>query len=953
MRHYIFHITYRNDISKEGFLLWTEIFNPEKEINKIATKDDLKTLALKEYLNFDTFESVDFMLPHKGHKQFLSETLGREEKELELKKKYADCVVVPFHYFPEISKKLEAPFSEHVKKGNSWNFYVKVFEFALKILNKGSFYPDICDDMVVRFFPEKGEYLDLNLDLLTPYLPEFSLISENEKLDKKKYIEDIISNVLNSLTFHFIKEDSYLGNTISKSNENGNFIFDEVSSFSNYDQNIVRSWKSLRSPEKLRFGITFKKLDENNHAVSFGIFRDKKFISGNKFDTFSNFEKEFFIKRFIDITKVSETSKSVLVAGNDFKIELTTTELLYFLKNETPYLISKGVLLKYPQFWKHLEKARVKISFRKKKGISLSKSFLNKDAIMDFNWEVVAGNANLDKDTVYQKIIEGEQFFEYDGRYIELDTKNLINIINGLKKQEKKYLKGITLSEGLNYDISDDYEIDKSEIFDTLASNAGKEKLKKIKKIKGFEGTLRKYQTRGVEFLSHIEKNGFGSILADDMGLGKTIQIIALLLHKKSSIANLIIAPTTLLYNWEQEINKFAPQIKTYIHYGTGREKNLDNILNKYDVILVSYGVLKKDISLFDKVEFERVIIDEAQNIKNPSSEQSNAVKQLTSLSRIALTGTPIENRLMELWSIMDFCNPGLFGSANSFAKKYETPIAKQNDSKKKEQLKEVISPFIIRRLKSDSSIISDLPEKQESKVYLPLSEDQILLYDNETKRVEKELEKKSGKNIKGIMLSTITKLKQICNHPLNYNSEDENKKTKKRSYKLDRITHMVREVEQEGLKTIIFTQFVSMGNIIKSHLEEQLEKDILFFNGKLSILKRRKMIEQFESDPNIPAMVLSLRAGGFGLNLTSANYVVHYDRWWNPAVENQAVDRVHRIGQTRNTFVYKFICKDTLEEKIDKLIEDKMSLSDGIIPKGDSIITDMSKKEFIELIKR
>jgi len=350
---------------------------------------------------------------------------------------------------------------------------------------------------------------------------------------------------------------------------------------------------------------------------------------------------------------------------------------------------------------------------------------------------------------------------------------------------------------------------------------------------------------------------------------------------------------------------------------------------------------------------FSYVIIDEAQYIKNASSDQAKAVKKLRGENKFALTGTPIENRLMELWSIMDFVNPGLLLNSKTFFNKYEFPIMKNDEHMKREQLHQVIAPFVIRRMKTDKDIIRDLPDKQEIKIYLPLTDEQAVLYDNEIHKIEKEIVDSNGKIAKMNMLATITKLKLICNHPLNYLSDNSSEDEKKRSSKLDSLVEMVNTIEQEGRKSIIFTQFIETGKLIKKRISAELGKKVLFFHGSLDLEDRRDMIEEFEKDENIPAMVLSLKAGGLGLNLTMANYVFHFDRWWNPAVENQAVDRVHRIGQKRNTFVYKFIIKGTLEERIDELIESKIRLSDGIIPKGDSIIADLSEKEFINLIKR
>jgi len=401
------------------------------------------------------------------------------------------------------------------------------------------------------------------------------------------------------------------------------------------------------------------------------------------------------------------------------------------------------------------------------------------------------------------------------------------------------------------------------------------------------------------------------------------------------------------------ELKKFAPSIRSYLHYGVNRLKDISEIIPQNDVIICSYGIVKRDLDMLLEHQFSYLIIDEAQYIKNANSDQAKAVKKLRGENRFALTGTPIENRLMELWSIMDFVNPGLLLDGRTFFNKYEYPIMKNDDDLKKQQLHQVISPFVLRRMKTDRDIIKDLPDKQEIKIYLPLTDEQIQLYDSEIKKIEQEIDSSGGKINKTNMLATITKLKQICNHPSNYLNDNTNDCGKKRSAKLDSLVEMVNTIEQEGRKSIIFTQYIDAGKIIKKRIFNDLGKKVLFFHGSLDLEARREMIEEFENDETIPAMVLSLKAGGLGLNLTMANYVFHFDRWWNPAVENQAVDRVYRIGQKLNTFVYKFICKGTLEERIDDLIESKIKLSDGIIPKGDSIISELTDKDFINLIRR
>jgi len=830
------------------------------------------------------------------------------------------------------------------------------------------------------------------------------ILDEND-LNKEDKIEEIKDWIID---FGIVNKKN--GRTIKIDN-----IISSISSQSNNRKSI----KDIIKKEKIKFNIAFlinqlfkaSKLSKTIRKVLEKIISNKYLLEGNS-DDFYEFK---------------------------YSLELTKLELLVFLKNEIGILYQNNININYPKNWKRAKKVEVQLSFEQQRNRASSTSQLGKksanilsaDSIFDLNWKVLAGNNEIDKDEIAKMIQEKREFIFINDEYYELDLKKISKIINKLNTDEEKYKdRGFSFFETLNYDTTDGITRNEINLFDKLldkkeSKNKLPNKDNKVKEInleakinKTFNGTLRHYQVKGVEFLYNIEKFGLGSILADDMGLGKTIQIIALLLIKKSKKASLIIAPTTLLYNWESEIKKFAPKLSVFIHYGIEREKeNLTEIMQKNDVILTSYGVVKRDSKIFLKKTFPRIIIDEAQNIKNPDSEQSRIIKQLKTKSKIALTGTPIENRLMELWSIMDFCNQGLLFSSKEFFNKFENPISKGDESEKKiELLKSIVTPFIIRRMKTDKNIIDDLPEKQESKIYLPLTDIQIALYDYELNKVENnfaEINEKNNdsndQNIKavnktGIMLATITKLKQICNHPNNYlktntiEGGDEQEILSKMpssfkkvssinsllshsytesvellSSKLNRLVQMAKVIESEGRKLLVFTQYVEMGKIIQATIERELnknsnesisrekEKEVLFFHGSLSAKKRKEMLLQFEENdkdelaPNkFPILILSLRAGGLGLNLTKANYVFHFDRWWNPAVENQAVDRVHRIGQKRNTFVYKFISKGTLEEKIDKLIDSKIELSESILPtSGKSFVSEMGDKEFLELIKR
>ena len=480
-------------------------------------------------------------------------------------------------------------------------------------------------------------------------------------------------------------------------------------------------------------------------------------------------------------------------------------------------------------------------------------------------------------------------------------------------------------------------------------------KLKPIANPRSFKGKLRAYQKRGVAWLQYLEQLGLNGCLADDMGLGKTIQIIALLLlDAKSDTQTLLIAPTSVLSNWQKEIERFAPKLRVLIHHGSKRhsgEKTFKAAVAKYDIVITSFTLARKDAKLFNSLKWQRLVLDEAQNIKNPKAAQTKAILKLNSEHRHALTGTPVENRLLDLWSIFNFLNPGYLGKPAQFNKSFEMPIQKDNDRVRSTVLKRLVEPFILRRVKTDKNIIKDLPDKVEHKQYCNLTKEQASLYEAVVKDVETQLEDAEGIQRKGLILSTLMKLKQICNHPRQF-LQDGSIFSPERSHKLERLTEMLEEVVAEQESALIFTQFTEIGENLDKHLKHNLNYNSYYLHGGTTRKKREQMITEFqESDTPPSVFVLSLKAGGVGITLTKANHVFHFDRWWNPAVEDQATDRAFRIGQHKNVFVHKFVSLGTLEERIDEMIEDKKKIARSIVGSDESWLTELDNNSFKELI--
>ncbi len=964
MRRYIFHCDYRYSLSRDCLLVWIEICDFEKGADKFATKEDIKDLFFRKNIPFSDTVSADFYIPHQENTRILSSVesthpdLVIEKDKVEYYKKYIDCALIPFYEFNYFVKALKGVGGHSLS--HSFKYYNKFQKFVRHLIEKKYYIPGFYpqgEEYEFTYFPFYTKAVRDHLSVFYDNLPVISVYGKGIIEDKFSFVNNMLMSCLNSLIDYLMTKgdaQDFADKALRASSIAHLVIKNSGIRICCFNFEEWKCW-SERIASKKQFVLACDRSDEGDWKINFGVETEKGVIFAAEIYGSEDDEiKTFFLLELVRSAQFSDPVRKALLSPVPTHIVLSEEDLLEFLKYDAAELSDNRIKIYYPQFFKNISKLRVKVRFRSgKSSTAFSRGAISR-VVLDFEWQLYAGDIVIDKETAEELLESGREFVKIGDNYIELDKLALRKIVKDLRTEEEKYKDGVTFFEALNFDLQDEIEIDKSEIFRNLIENTdGSKKFKYLSDIEGFNGVLRPYQEKGVSFLSFLDELGFGAILADDMGLGKTIQMIALLLHKKMQKTALIVAPTTLLYNWEMELRKFSPTIRTYLHYGVNRLKDLSEVIPNNDVIICSYGIVKRDLDVLLRYRFSYIIIDEAQYIKNANSDQAKAVKKLRGENRFALTGTPIENRLMELWSIMDFVNPGLLLDGKSFFNKYEYPIMKNDDDLKKQQLHQVISPFVLRRMKTDRDIIKDLPDKQEIKIYLPLTDEQIQLYDSEIKRIEKEMDSSGGTINKTNMLATITKLKQICNHPANYLKDSNDDCGKKRSAKLDSLVEMVNTIEQEGRKSIIFTQYIEAGKLIKKRMFNDLGKKVLFFHGSLDLESRREMIEEFENDETIPAMVLSLKAGGLGLNLTMANYVFHFDRWWNPAVENQAVDRVYRIGQKLNTFVYKFISKGTLEERIDELIESKIKLSDGIIPKGDSIISELTDKEFINLIRR
>jgi hypothetical protein len=477
----------------------------------------------------------------------------------------------------------------------------------------------------------------------------------------------------------------------------------------------------------------------------------------------------------------------------------------------------------------------------------------------------------------------------------------------------------------------------------------------------GLFGTLRPYQLRGLTWLDSVTGIGFGACLADDMGLGKTIQVLAhmmLLAEREGGQRCLVVCPTSVIGNWRREILRFTPGLGVLLHHGAGRPRDSTEMVSSIEtldaddgvLVITSYALVRRDIELFSSMEWGAVILDEAQNIKNSESAQSQAVRRISARRRIAMTGTPVENRLMELWSIMDFLNPGLLGTRGAFKKMFAIPIERYGDEEAIERLRRVTAPFVLRRLKTDPVIAPDLPEKIEAVRYCPLTVEQAALYQSALDQGMQEITALGpGMERRGRVLALLTALKQICNHPAHYLRDGQI--DPRRSGKLRRFMELFDESEESGGHPLVFTQYREMGEILRGVLERHIGVRVPFYHGGLPRYVRERLVQEFQDPDGPPVMIVSLKAGGTGLNLTRANHVFHYDRWWNPAVEDQATDRAFRIGQTRDVTVHRLVSQGTLEEQIHQLLESKRNLADRVVGAGETWLSDLDDSTLHELV--
>ncbi|MEN0589640.1 DEAD/DEAH box helicase [Kurthia gibsonii] len=654
-------------------------------------------------------------------------------------------------------------------------------------------------------------------------------------------------------------------------------------------------------------------------------------------------------------------------------VNLTDTDVRQFLRGDFVRLQALGFEIVLPAWLKELKESKFKVRANASTSSNF-KSAAGLQEILTFDWKVSLNGHDIPMDEFKRMVEDQREFIRAGTEWVRVDAAWMQEIQRLMSQTETenwtvKDLLFQELSSSLDIPLELDDDDDRDDPMLQLELQASlKDYVQKMMEKQGLpdlpvspslQATLRPYQQEGYNWLSFMREQGFGAVLADDMGLGKTIQLISYLLRvyeeEQPTEPTIIICPTSVLGNWQKEIERFAPSLTTYLHYGAKRlkgEQFTDYLQdNGIQIILTTYGTVTQDIEELSLLHFTNITLDEAQNIKNMNTKQSKAIRRLNGSHHIALTGTPVENRLSELWAIFDFIYRGYLGSFSRFQESFIAPIERDDSNDVKERLRKKIQPFLLRRTKQDPALQLNLPEKLEQREYCALTEEQAVLYESFIQETLHKIETLSGFERKGLILKMLNKLKQLCNHPALYLKEafDEAPTMMKRSEKLKHIVSKGAEIIDNGEQCLIFTQYIGMGHLLQHCFSELYDVDVPFLTGSMPKQQRDYFVESFQKG-EFPIFILSLKAGGTGLNLTAANHVLHADRWWNPAVENQATDRAYRIGQTQFVHVHKFITTGTIEEKIDALLTEKQALSEELI-QSSQWITELDDTQIKDLL--
>ncbi len=856
---------------------------------------------------------------------------------------------------------LDAVTPTFIYMNNLTHFVMKLIEklyFIPTVKTRGSMFrivyePIISNQQLARF-----------INIFEENIPE-NLFIKGEK--PKDFVRDFIYNYMNYVIYKFlgikaykfkdVKSGTYMIKDLEQRSqmkgmdiaENFSQWFDELY-LGKYDViPFFKIDKIEEDDELFRLKVHIKNRKTGESVLVDDLYTKDEIFGANSSDISRIVEKQlnYAIRYMPELEELFEDESKLALDLNLNEVYKIITQTAYYLQKAQIEVILPKELVNVV-----VPRASINAKVKASRSKDLADIFNNTssskialDDILDFSYEIAIGNEKISLEE-FNKLVENSTgLVKYKNKYVLIDKDESKKIFEQIAKANLKSLSRMELihasMSGQLYQYDFDYDSAFARVIQDFTKPVDVTPPVELK------GELRPYQMTGLKWLWTNVSKGFGVCMADDMGLGKTIQIISLILKMKEEKSLdkpvLVICPTTLIGNWMKELQMFAPSLDAVVYHGAERKLDV-----KHDVILTTYAIMRIDVEELKKQQWGMIIVDEAQNIKNPDTAQTLAIKMLKSDVKVAMTGTPVENRLTELWSIFDFINTGYLGSLKDFQKSYAIPIERFKENSRAAKLKMSISPFVLRRLKTDKNVITDLPEKMVINDYCYLSKSQAVLYEKTLNEMMEKISGFTGINRRGNIFKLITALKQICNHPFQFLKGGE--MSKELSGKMDKCISTVQSILDNNEKTLIFTQYKEMGDILCKVISEECNTEPLFFHGSLTVPQREELIDKFQNDEDTKVMILSLKAGGTGLNLTSATNVIHYDLWWNPAVEDQATDRTYRIGQDKNVMVHRMITLGTFEEKIDEMLKSKKELADLAVYEGEKIITELSDEEIYQI---
>ena len=845
-----------------------------------------------------------------------------------------------FAFFTELSESPVDKFGENIQ------FLNLIYQFTIELLKKHAIIPELFktdETFQIRWIPAVFDSTIAELiDLLSVNCPDNLVKFKNRKISRKDQIITVISLFIRGFFDRYMKYGATQSVRKNYSENIFRLFFFESQNIDINTAESINQWLSKFTLNSRDYDL-YLVVEENGASFNIDVKVNDEMAGINDViattddvDLKMNLLKDIYIINEI----FPEFNRAIDLNEN---LEFNLDSFTQFFMDTLPLFELMGLKIVLPKSLQKIFRPKLVLDIKSKN----EESYVKFEDLTEFNWKVAIGNTTCSLDEFKKLAERSKGLVNIANNFVMLDeneVKSLIKQIDKLPEKLNKHdlMKALLSGEVKEADVNINSDLNRL-ISEITTFNP-------ISVSDSIMADLRDYQKTGYSWLVQNIESGFGSILADDMGLGKTLQVLTAIQHFKDEgllekEKVLVIAPTSLLTNWQEEIRKFTPDLTSYIFHGSDRRFTK----KKYDIYLTSYGVIRRDVEKFKRRKWFLTIIDEAQNIKNPETKQTKAVKSIKAKHKIAMSGTPVENRLAEYWSIFDFTNKGYLTSLKQFRKNYIIPIEKERNADILNNFKQITQPFILRRLKSDKNIIKDLPDKIVNDIYCNLSREQIALYKETLDVSIQDVEANDGIKRKGIVLKLINSLKQICNHPSQFTKSKNH--SIEESGKLEVLMHTLSNILENNEKVLIFTQYVKMGEIIQDLIEKTFNTEVLFLHGSLSRKKRDNMVKKFQNNPRNKIFIVSLKAGGTGLNLTAARNVIHYDLWWNPAVENQATDRAYRIGQNENVMVYRFITKGTFEEKINEMIKRKEELAQLTVGDGEKFITEMSTDDLKEML--